>query len=534
MSLSRNSDDGVQELRPLPSVDMALLPGDRRAAKYKVFALSSFSALFIAGLALATVFWPDLNQSLKSTNVALPRAAALQKVENTSVTHNQTPTESVLETALPNPKSDPGQARRETEALAATEALSANLEAPPAFGDEILRGGNGDQRVGDQIKRKFGRSAGFRGALLAAGLTRQEASTITAAFKNLVDFRRCRPEHDLVYERDIKGQLTRFEYRLGLLEIYRAERDRHGALNGRKLVIPVDKQRIGKGGHVSSSLGQSLDEVGLGKSFAGVFVGAFEGHLDFRRDARTGDSFKVLVDGEYLRGTFLRYGTAYALEYTSERKGTQRAFWYLPKNDKGDYYDAKGYSMQGGWLKTPLRYDYISSRYDLKRKHPLLKRVMPHQGIDYAASPGTEVRAAADGVVTFAGDKGPNGKLIVIRHQGGYESCYAHLSRIARGITPRVRIKQRQYIGNVGSSGLSTGPHLHFALRSRGKFIDPATELNGPGKPLPASEMARFRIVAENLTYELNRIRLSPAPTNIGAPLPSQRPDVPIEGTETL
>jgi murein DD-endopeptidase MepM/ murein hydrolase activator NlpD len=516
---------------------MALLPGDRRVARIRFVTTASFVLIAIAATAAVAVFWPDLRHSLKSAKVTLPRAAALQKPVQEYSPPDEAPSEAAEDkaTASVAPLTKSGT---ESERVAVGDAVGAPApEGAPEMQPVLVNdpaNASENERAGRQTKRGFGNAPGFREALRAAGLSRPEANELTLAFKNLVDFRRCRPEHELVFERDSNGLLARFDYRVSLFEIYRAERDRRGTMHGRKIVVPIEKRRIAKGGYVSNSLGQSLENAGLGKSFAGIFVEAFEGHIDFRRDARTGDRFKAVVDGEYLRGSFLRYGTIQALEYVGQRKGTERAFWYVPKNGKGDYFDVKGRTMQGGWLKTPLRYDYISSRYDLKRKHPLLHRIIPHQGIDYAASPGTAVRAAADGTVTFSGEKNANGKLIVLSHQGGYESCYAHLLRIAREIKPGAKVKQRQYLGSVGSTGLSTGPHLHFALRYRGRFIDPASQLNGPGKPLSPAEMGKFRAIAQNLNSELNRIHLSPAPENTGTPLPSPPPTAAIEGTESF
>jgi murein DD-endopeptidase MepM/ murein hydrolase activator NlpD len=135
------------------------------------------------------------------------------------------------------------------------------------------------------------------------------------------------------------------------------------------------------------------------------------------------------VDGE-----FLRYGRVHAVEYDGQRTGKVQAFYYQAGNTQGQFYDDSGRAMQGGWLRTPLRYDRLSSRYNPRRFHPILKRTVPHLGVDYAAATGTPVWAAAEGRVTFAGRKGPNGNLVVIRHGGGFETAYAHLYRIKGGI----------------------------------------------------------------------------------------------------
>jgi len=136
--------------------------------------------------------------------------------------------------------------------------------------------------------------------------------------------------------------------------------------------------------------------------------------------------------------------------------------------------------------------------------------------VDYAAAPGTTVWAAADGVVTFAGARGPNGNLVSIKHPGGYETHYAHLLRIARGIKPGTAVKQRQPIGAVGSTGRSTGPHLHFALKRSGKFIDPVKQLNGPGRPLSAAHMPEFKRHMAKLKRDLSATTLAAAPVPDG------------------
>jgi len=144
--------------------------------------------------------------------------------------------------------------------------------------------------------------------------------------------------------------------------------------------------------------------------------------------------------------------------------------------------------------------------------HPILKKIVPHYGIDYAASPGTIVCAAASGTITLAGDRGPNGNLVAIRHNNGYETFYAHLLKITRGIRRGAVVDQRQPIGAVGSTGRSTGPHLHFGLKRNGRFIDPQTQLNGPGKPLPSALLPKYRQLVRRLIGELNTIHLKPAP----------------------
>jgi murein DD-endopeptidase MepM/ murein hydrolase activator NlpD len=344
----------------------------------------------------------------------------------------------------------------------------------------------------------FGSAAGFRPALTSTGMSGADADAIVAALDDVMDFRRCGADDEMILVRDASGTLTRFEYHASITQIYEAVRTQGEVFEGRQIEVPIDTTRIARGGTVTSSLGAALDAAGLGRSLVGTFADVFEGRINFDRETRAGDAFRVLVDQDSVHGTFLRWSTVWAIEYRSQRRGVLTAFWFVPRassseTGRGDFYDTTGRQMHGGWLRTPLHYDHISSPFDMHRMHPVLHRVMPHNGIDFAAGTGTPVWAAADGTITFAGDRGPNGNLITIAHEGDFESCYAHLSRFAAGIHRGQEVHQRDVIGYVGSTGRSTGPHLHFGLKHHGLFMDPARELNGQGRMLPAGQLGRYR-----------------------------------------
>jgi hypothetical protein len=157
-------------------------------------------------------------------------------------------------------------------------------------------------------------------------------------------------------------------------------------------------------------------------------------------------------------------------------------------------------------------FDCTGYTYDGHRGHDALLRSFREQDI------GVPVFAAADGTVSFAGPRGPNGNLVSVKHNNGFESHYAHLWKIAAGIKPGARVSQRQNIGFVGSTGRSTGPHLHFALKRNGKFLDPASQINGPGEMMPSSQLARFRASVQKLRAELEHIELAPAPSTEDLP----------------
>jgi murein DD-endopeptidase MepM/ murein hydrolase activator NlpD len=490
--------------RPLPSVDIALLPHELRAARMQKVAIGG-GAVAVIAVVLGLAYGPAV--------VARFRRAAEEKpaTDSEPSTSKLDPSE-----ALPIEVRDPaaGAALAQTlPALHATTSVTTVTSAatqPPKATTTI------SAELGGPVMRteqKFGAAKSWHDALTLSGATGAEANEIIAALTKVVDFRRGKPTDLFVFERDADKILRTFEYRAGITEVYRASRTETGALRGFKVLVPVESRRIAKGTYIAGSLGHSLSALGLGGQLAGAVIEAFDSRVSFTRDTRAGDSVKLIVNEEYVDGAFLRYGAVQAVEYSGERCGKLQAFWFDPNKGESEFFDASGRAVHGGWLRTPLRYDHVSSPYNLKRRHPILKRIMPHLGIDFSAGTGTPVFAAADGVVTFAGPRGPNGNLVSVRHSNGFESHYAHLWKIAVGIRPGAKVGQRQNIGFVGSTGRSTGPHLHFALKRGAKFLDPASQLNGPGDLMPASQLARFRAATQKLRAELEHIPLATAPS---------------------
>jgi murein DD-endopeptidase MepM/ murein hydrolase activator NlpD len=362
----------------------------------------------------------------------------------------------------------------------------------------------------------FGKAKTFQTALERAGVSPAEALAIATSMKGVFDVRRCRPDFTIVVERDAQTQLVKFELHTSAVRHYESVPSKKdgastGAWTSKRVDAPVERTRMARGGAIETSLGDALEKTGLGADLVGDFVEAFEGKVNFSSDAKKGDLFKIVVDEERIGASIKRYTQALALEWKSAKTGVLRAFWFAPRGRAGEYYDSNGRAMQGGWLRTPVRYDHISSLFDMKRKHPVLKRVVPHLGIDYAAAPGTPVYAAADGRIVFAGNKGANGNLVSIRHDRGFETGYAHLLRIAPGARAGKTVRQKQLIGYVGSTGRSTGPHLHFGLQRGGRFIDPMPYLRGLGKKLSEPDLNEFQKSVKPLNAELNRI---PAPHN--------------------
>jgi murein DD-endopeptidase MepM/ murein hydrolase activator NlpD len=180
-----------------------------------------------------------------------------------------------------------------------------------------------------------------------------------------------------------------------------------------------------------------------------------------------------------------------AAEYATER-ASHRVVYFVGNDRKGGYYTPEGRSIRRAFLKTPLSYRRISSRFDRKRLHPILHRTKGHFGVDYAAPTGTSIWAAADGKVLKIGRFGGAGRMVLLQHASGVRTVYMHMHRFAKGLHRGSRVKQRQYIGQVGATGLATGPHLHYGIYVYGRPIDPQEFEIGKGPLLPPEDHARF------------------------------------------
>lgn len=221
----------------------------------------------------------------------------------------------------------------------------------------------------------------------------------------------------------------------------------------------------------------------------------FGGVIDFILDPREGDNFSIVYEEKYLDGEFIDNGEIIAAQFTNQ--GTQyTAFRYESADGEVGYYNPDGESMRKAFLRTPLDVFRISSNFNLSRKHPILNTIRAHRGTDYAAPRGTPVRATSDGVVTWAARNGSFGKLIVIQHNGQFETKYAHLNDYAEGLKKGSRVRQGEVIGYVGTTGGSTGPHLHYEFLVNGEHKDPAKILDQMPKAnsIDPIELPRFRV----------------------------------------
>jgi murein DD-endopeptidase MepM/ murein hydrolase activator NlpD len=253
-------------------------------------------------------------------------------------------------------------------------------------------------------------------------------------------------------------------------------------------------------GVIRSSLFAATDDAGIPDPVAIQLAEMFANNIDFRRDLRQGDRFSVVYESLEADGESLRTGRVLSAEFVNNGREHQ-AVWFEDAAHKGGYYDFNGQSARRYYLSSPLEFSRVSSGYGM-RFHPISGERKAHMGVDYAAPTGTPVRTIGDGVVEFAGVQRGYGNVIFVRHRNSQVTVYAHLSRI--GVRNGQRVNQGEFIGNVGSTGASTGPHLHLEFRDGGVHVDPLEiARQSESIPVPPELRQRFEAVAQMQRVQL-------------------------------
>ena len=323
------------------------------------------------------------------------------------------------------------------------------------------------------------------------GLSQTDLQHLLSAGDHGNRLKRLRPGQSIAFLRGPGGELSRFHHEVDERTTLQFTRNGDG-FTSRVVTREYDRHVAVKSGVIKSSLFAAAG--GVPDQVIHQLVDVLEWDIDFARDIRKGDSFSLLYEELHLDGRRVRTGDVLALEFRSERAGKPiRAFRYTDSNGDTDYFTPDGRSVRRAFMRNPLRFTRISSRFSKSRLHPVLRVHRPHRGVDYAAPRGTPVRATGSGRVTFAGRKGGYGKAVVLTHGNGYTTLYGHLSRYAKGVRRGKGVQQGQVIGYVGTTGLSTGPHLHYEFRINGKHRDPLTVALPRATPLDGDEMKRFR-----------------------------------------
>ncbi|MEO0086171.1 MAG: peptidoglycan DD-metalloendopeptidase family protein [candidate division WOR-3 bacterium] len=335
-------------------------------------------------------------------------------------------------------------------------------------------------------------------------LSRPRIDSVYAALaKTDFGFRSMRPGDSVTLE--YRGQrLAALLYHKDPANGYRVDFDSGGGMRAGKFVRPVDTVRAVVRGRIKGSLWNTLIESGERPSLVVNFAEILSYEVDFLTETNEGDSFEILADKYYVDSVFWREGRIHAVHYKGQT-GNYYGFYYKTPSGHWDYYNEKGQSLRKTVLRSPLTFANVTSHFGM-RLHPISRVYRQHKGVDYGAPMGTPVAAIADGTVNMARWNNGWGNFVEVQHSGGLKSRYGHLSRYGAGIRQGRRVRQGQTIGYVGSTGVSTGPHLHFETVQNGRHVNPLKVIPPRAEPVPQRLMADFLAVVAQY-----RAQLSPA-----------------------
>lgn len=300
----------------------------------------------------------------------------------------------------------------------------------------------------------------------------------------------------------VPGERLHFRIDNGSLEHLRYEPDlttmlditRDGTdFNSAIVRAELERRQVETAGVIRDSLFLAGQKAGLSDNIIMRMVSIYGWDIDFALDIRSGDSFKVIYEEQFKNGKKVGEGPIIAAEFINQGR-VYRTVRYTTEQGQTGYFNEDGYSMRKAFLRTPVKFSRISSRFSLHRRHPILNLIRAHKGVDYAAPIGTPIKATGDGTVIFAGTNGGYGRSIMLKHGSIYTTVYAHMSRFAKGIAKGKHVDQGDIIGYVGSSGLATGPHLHYEFRVNGVHRDPLTVKLPKALRIPDSQLARFKL----------------------------------------
>jgi murein DD-endopeptidase MepM/ murein hydrolase activator NlpD len=366
------------------------------------------------------------------------------------------------------------------------------------------------QALGKMVVGRREQAIGQGGSLAttvaaASGLSLGMVDPWVSALGQVVESRSLRPADRVRVELSGLGTLHRVEVWKSPIERYEAVLAPNGVPQARKLELASEPRFRRVSGTVRSCLYDALLAAGGSGDLVAEVADLFACQVDFLTDPRPGDRFDILVEEKWMGGEPI--GQEILMARYDGARGSHAAYRYTNAKGQRDYYAASGASLRTSFLRSPLKYRRISSQFSQRRLHPIHHTYRTHYGVDFAAPRGTPVSAVGDGVVEYAGYKGPNGNLVILRHPGGLETYYLHLEHIAELVRRGARVTQGQVIGRVGSTGDATGPHLCVRVRQRsGRFVDPLRLDLPPGPAVPVAEREAFAVQRqkwEGLTFVL-------------------------------
>ena len=348
-------------------------------------------------------------------------------------------------------------------------------------------------KSGDSMSKLFKR----------AGLTSQQLDEVMKSGEAAKKLTKIFPKDIIRVLTDDNGELQALRYEIDPETYLMVERE-YGRLVAKELKHLIETRVAHAEGKIDSSLFLAANEAGISENVIMELAGIFGWDIDFALDIRKGDTFKLLYEEIFRNGEKVKDGEIVAAEFVNDGKIYRAVRYTNPETNRTEYYTPEGKSLRKEFLRTPVNFTRISSRFTTRRYHPVLHKFRSHKGVDYAAKRGTPIRASGDGKVTFKGKKGGYGRVIMIQHGSKYTTVYAHLNSYNKKIRLGKKVKQGQTIGYVGSSGLATGPHLHYEFRVNGVHRNPLTVRLPSSGPVPKRYMADFELTTAPVFAQLD------------------------------
>ncbi|WP_457265661.1 peptidoglycan DD-metalloendopeptidase family protein [Pseudomonas sp. P5_C3] len=452
--------------------------------KTHLLAASGIAAL----LSLALLVFPSSDVEAKKTTLSLELESPAEQL-----TQDQDAADAVQATNEPatSPFAQIDNSAEDIQETAQAESAPAPApvveEKKPASHREVI------VTKGDTLSTLFEK----------VGLPATSVREILASDKQAKQFSQLKHGQKLEFELSPDGQLTNLHSKLNDLESISLTKNEKGYTFNRITAKPTVRSAYVHG-VINSSLSQSAARAGLSHSLTMDMASVFGYDVDFAQDIRQGDEFDVIYEQKVVNGKAVGTGPILSARFTNRGK-TYTAVRYTNKQGNSSYYTADGNSMRKAFIRTPVDFARISSKFSMGRKHPILNKIRAHKGVDYAAPRGTPIKAAGDGKVLLAGRRGGYGNTVVLQHGNTYTTLYGHMQGFAKGVKTGGTVKQGQVIGYIGTTGLSTGPHLDYEFQVNGVHVDPLGQKLPMADPIAKAERPRFLAQSQPLMARMEQ-----------------------------
>ena len=449
--------------------------------KTHLLAASGIAAL----LSLALLVFPSSDVEAKRTSLSLDLESPVEQL-----TQDQDASDAQQATNAPvdSPFAQIESAPDETGQTAQQQPAPATALAKSPQHREVIVG------KGDTLSTLFEK----------VGLPATSVHEVLASDKQAKQFSQLKHGQKLEFEMSPDGlQLNKLHSQVSDLEAITLNKSAKGYTFRRVTTQPTMRTAYAHG-VISSSLSVSGQRAGLPHSTTMDMAKVFGYDIDFAQDIRPGDQFEVIYEQKVINGKTVGTGNILSARFTNRGK-TFTAVRYTNKQGNSNYYTADGNSMRKAFIRTPVDFARISSRFSSGRKHPILNKIRAHKGVDYAAPRGTPIKAAGDGKVLLAGRRGGYGNTVIIQHGNTYRTLYGHMQGFAKGVKTGGSVKQGQVIGYIGTTGLSTGPHLHYEFQVNGVHVDPLGQKLPMADPIAKAERTRFLQQSQPLMARMNQ-----------------------------